>query len=313
MASTGQRPLSVGLFLPLWEESTSGKVPAWTEVLARAQLAEAVGFDSIWLPDHLILRFPDAEPEGVWEGWTVLAALAAATKRIALGPLVACTSFRNPALLAKMADTVDEISGGRLILGLGAGWHEPEYRAYGFPFDHRVSRFEEALKIIHGLLRHGQIDFEGTYYSARECELRPRGPRPEGPPIMIGSVSPRMLGLVARYADLWNVYFSTTQNSASNIPLLHEKVDAACRDAGRDPATLGRTVAAYVDFTDTPGGTQSFNGSGAPALTGTPEEIAVGLRAYAEVGIEHVQVHVLPMTTTGIERFAPVLEALDRT
>ena len=129
---------------------------------------------------------------------------------------------------------------------------------------------------------------------------------------MIGSVGPRMLGLVARYADLWNAYFSTTQNSAANIPPIREVVDAACQAAGRDPATLGRTVAAYVDFTDTPGGPTSFNGSGAPALTGTPEEIAAGLRAYADEGIEHVQVHILPMTAVGIERFVPVLEALDR-
>jgi alkanesulfonate monooxygenase SsuD/methylene tetrahydromethanopterin reductase-like flavin-dependent oxidoreductase (luciferase family) len=129
---------------------------------------------------------------------------------------------------------------------------------------------------------------------------------------MIGSVSPRMLGLVARYADLWNVYFSTTQNSAANIPPLREKVDAACQAAGRNPATLGKTVAAYVDFTDTPGGPTSFNGSGAPPLTGTPEQIADEMRAYAAVGIEHVQVHILPMTATSIERFVPVLEALDR-
>ena len=129
---------------------------------------------------------------------------------------------------------------------------------------------------------------------------------------MIGSVSPRMLGLVARYADLWNVYFSTTRNSPDGVPPLREKVDAACLEAGRDPSTLGRTVAAYVDFTDTPGGTQSFNSSGAPALTGTPEEIAAGLRAYLDEGITHVQAHILPMTADGIEAFAPVLEALDR-
>ncbi len=307
------RPLKIGFGLPDVENLYDGGTARWSDLRDLARLAEQVGFDSLWIQDHMLFRFEGQPDEGPWESFSLLAALAAVTERVEIGTLVTCTSFRNPALTAKIAATIDEISGGRVILGLGAGWHEPEYRAYGFPFDHRVSRFEEALKIIHGLLRHGQIDFEGTYYSARECELRPRGPRPEGPPIMIGSVSPRMLGLVARYADLWNVYFSTTQNSASNIPLLHEKVDAACRDAGRDPATLGRTVAAYVDFTDTPGGTQSFNGSGAPALTGTPEEIAVGLRAYAEVGIEHVQVHVLPMTTTGIERFAPVLEALDRT
>ena len=308
--SSPRHPLRVGLELPVAERRARDDIPRWDDIRAMALRAEEVGFDSVWVEDHLLLRPDGQELQGLWECWSIVAALAAATSRVEIGTYVACTAFRNPALLAKMADTVDEISGGRLILGLGAGWNETDFTAFGFPYERLASRFEEALTIIHGLLKHGQIDFEGTYYSARDCELRPRGPRPEGPPIMIGSVSPRMLGLVARYADLWNVYFSTTRNSPETIPALREKVDAACHEAGRDPATLGRTVAAYVDFTDTPGGPQSFNGSGAPALTGTPDEIAAGLRAYAAEGISHVQVHVLPMTATGIERFAPVLEVL---
>src|SRR5215212_8870689 len=207
MPSIRRRPLKIGLFLPLWEQGTSGSVPSWTEVLARAKAAEAAGFDSLWVPDHLIIRFPDTKPEGVWEGWSFLAAVAASTERVELGQLVTCTTFRNPALLAKMADTVDEISGGRLTLGLGAGWNEAEYRAFGYPFDHRVDRFEEALTIIAGLLGDGQIDFDGTYYQARDCELRPRGPRPGGPPIMIGTTGKRMMGLTARHADQWNVWY----------------------------------------------------------------------------------------------------------
>jgi probable F420-dependent oxidoreductase len=306
------RPLKIGFGLPDVENLYDGATARWSDLRNLAQLAEQAGFDSLWIQDHLLFRFEGQPDEAPWESFSLLAALAAVTERVEIGTLVTCTSFRNPALTAKIADTIDEISGGRVILGLGAGWHEPEYQAFGFPFDHRVSRFEEAVTIIHGLLKNGQIDFDGRYYSARDCELRPRGPRPEGPPIMIGSVSPRMLGLVARYADLWNVYFSTTQNSAANIPPLREKVDAACQAAGRNPATLGKTVAAYVDFTDTPGGPTSFNGSGAPPLTGTPEQIADEMRAYAAEGIEHVQVHILPMTATSIERFVPVLEALDR-
>ena len=117
---------------------------------------------SFWLPDHLLFRFPRSIQQGAWDAWSLLAALAATTRTIEIGPLVACTSFRNPALIAKMADTIDEISGGRLILGLGAGWHEPEYAAFGFPYDHRVSRFDEALQIITALLRTGHVDFQGT-------------------------------------------------------------------------------------------------------------------------------------------------------
>ena len=178
--SVSKRPLKVGLMLPDTELEMGGGSARWNDLLRMAQLAEEMGFDSIWVSDHLIFRFEDKAPQGVWECWSLLAALAAVTQRVELGPLVSCTSFRNPALLAKIADTIDEISGGRLILGLGAGWHEPEYTAFGYPFDHRVSRFAEAMAIIHGLLRHGQVDLDGTYYQARDCELRPRGPRPPG-------------------------------------------------------------------------------------------------------------------------------------
>jgi alkanesulfonate monooxygenase SsuD/methylene tetrahydromethanopterin reductase-like flavin-dependent oxidoreductase (luciferase family) len=169
------RPLRVGLFLTPMEYQASGTTTRWRDVLAMAKRAEAVGFDSLWLPDHLIVQWgwEGSEPEGVWEGFSLLAALAAVTERVELGTLVACTGFRNPALLAKMADTIDEISGGRVVLGIGAGWHEPEFRAFGYPFDHRVSRFDEAVTIIHGLLKQGQMTFNGRYYQVRDCELRP--------------------------------------------------------------------------------------------------------------------------------------------
>ena len=150
-----------------------------------ASTAEAIGLDTLLLPDHLIYRLPELpNMRGSWEAMSMAAALAAVTTNVELGHLVLSTSWRNPALVAKMADTIDEISGGRFTLGLGAGWHEPEFTAYGFPFEHRFARFEEAVQIIHGLLHHGHVDFEGTYYNARDCELHPRGPRPDGLPIL---------------------------------------------------------------------------------------------------------------------------------
>src|SRR6478752_4424008 len=156
----------VGLMLPISEGQMDGGVARWTDILAMAQTAEAVGFDSLWLADHFIYRFPGQDESGPWEAFTILAALAAATKRVQIAPLVACTSFREPALLAKIADTMDEVSGGRFILGLGAGWNQPEYTAFGYPYDHLASRFEEALTIIVPLLREGEVDFEGQYYTA---------------------------------------------------------------------------------------------------------------------------------------------------
>ncbi len=303
------RPLKVGLFLPGAEEMAGGTTPRWSDLLTMARRAEEVGFDSLWLPDHLLVRLwmPGWEGRlvGGIECWSLLAALAAATERVELGPLVSCNSFRNPALLAKMADTVDEISGGRLILGLGAGWHEPEYDAFGFPFDHRVGRFAEALQIIAPLLRTGRVDFEGRYYSARECELRPRGPRAGGPPILVGAHGERMLRLTARYADLWNAW---GQHDPTAIPPLRAAVDAACAAVGRDPATLARTVSVLIDLPECAGRPREEP----PFLTGSPEELAATLRALADEGISHVQVVLDPNTVAGVEALAPMLYALDR-
>jgi len=309
LAASGQRPLKVGLFLPVWEDSTTGAVPAWTELLARAQLAEAVGFDSLWVPDHLLLRFPDTPAEGVWEGWSILSALAAVTQRVTLGTLVACTGFRNPALHAKMAATVDEISGGRLILGLGAGWHAPEFAAFGLPFDHRVGRFAEATKIIHGLLRHGVVDVAGTYYQARDCELRPRGPRPSGPPIMIGGSGPRMVALAAQFADIWSRDFDAVLpgselHSPAGLAAWRDRLDTACAEAGRDPATLARSAAVHIGLAP--------ERARSEMLTGAPEVIAERMRSYARAGISHVQLWLEPSTQAGIEAFAPVLAFLDQ-
>jgi len=299
------RPLKIGIMLPDTEREMAGGSARWADLLAMARTAEGCGFDSLWVSDHLIFRFEGREPQGVWECWSLLSALAAVTSRVELGPLVSATGFRNPALLAKIAATVDEISGGRLILGLGAGWHEPEYAAFGYPFDGRVSRFEEALTIVRGLLREGRVDFDGAYYRARECELRPRGPRPQGPPIMIGSTSPRMLGLCARHADLWNAW---GKNAPGEISPLRETVDAACREVGRDPASLGRTVSVLIDLPGAAGRPRERP----PYLTGSADELAEAFRRYAREGISHVQVVLDPNTADGIERLAPVLEELDR-
>lgn len=300
------RPLKVGFFFPHGERDMAGATPRWRDIVALAQAAEDAGFDSFWMPDHLLFRPEGEEAQGLWEVWSLLAAIAASTSRIEIGPFVSCSSFRNPALLAKMADTVDEISNGRLILGLGAGWIQAEYDAFGFFFDHRVSRFEEAVQIVHGLLRNGAIDFVGEYYSARECELRPRGPRAQGPPIMIGTTGQRMLRQTALYADLWNVFFLWTGNDLARLEALRDDVDAACREVGRDPATLERTACLLVEL---PGATGTEFTE--PPLRGEPEEIANTLRAYAAAGISQVQLRCDPNSLAAIEAMRPVLAALD--
>jgi probable F420-dependent oxidoreductase len=308
-APARRRPLKVGVQLPEVEREVR-----WPEYRAMARRAEELGYDSIWVGDHLLYRRPgEPEARGPWECWSLLAALAAATDRVELGPLVASTSFHAPAMLAKKAATVDEISGGRLILGLGAGWNETEYSAFGFPFDHRISRFEEAFTIIRTLLTDGAIDFEGTFYTVRDCELRPRGPRPAGPPILLGSSGERMLAIGAPHIASWNAWYADTGNRPAGVAALRDRVDAAARAAGRDPAEIERTVAVLVGLTGGAGRLQGDTGQqGIEPLRGTPETMAEELRAYAREGIGHVQLVLDPIGLGSIEEFAPVLELLDR-
>lgn len=310
-----RRPLKVGAFIPLVEGEMDGGTPRGADALAMARAAEAVGFDSIWIPDHLLIHDAPRSPQGVWECGTILGAMCVATTRVEIGTLVIATSFRNPTLIAKMADTLDELSGGRFVLGLGTGRHEPEHRAFGYPFARQVDRFEEALQVITGLLSEGRLDHSGTYYQAQQCELRPRGPRPGGPPILIGVLGsgPRMLDLTVRYADKWNGWLTWYRSWPDAIPPLRERIDAACEAIGRDPATLERTVALLVRVPGVPARLVSTapDGGGEP-LQGTPEEIAAALRGFAAEGIDEVQIIHSPSTVQGIEGFAPVLEALGR-
>jgi probable F420-dependent oxidoreductase len=300
--------LKIGLQLPEVE-----RLVRWSELLEMARLSEELGFDSLWLGDHLLYRDPDGTPRGPWEAWSVLAALAAVTHRVELGPLVAATSFRQPALLAKQAATIDEISGGRLILGLGAGWNEVEYRAYGFPFDQRVARFEEAFTIIRTLLREGHIDFHGRFYEVDDCVLLPRSPRPGGPPLMVGSIGPRMLAITAPHVDAWNAWHDWFGNTPDGLAPLVDRVRDAELEAGRQPGAIERTATVLVQL---PGGTGRAQGDPAgqktPPLTGSPEVMAQRLRDYAPLGVSHLQLVLDPIDARSIEAMAPVLELLRR-
>ncbi len=299
--------MKVGVQLPEVEREVR-----WPELASMATLAEDVGFDSLWVGDHLLYRNAGEPARGPWEAWSQLAALAAITTRVEIGPLVAATSFHSPAMLAKKAATVDEVSGGRLILGLGAGWNRTEYEAFGFAFDHRVSRFEEAFTIIRTLLREGAIDFDGDYYQVRDCELLPRGPRPGGPPLMVGSQGPRMLRITMPHVDAWNAWHAWYGNRVDGLPRVLDKVDAACHEVGRDASEVTRTTTVLVQL-DGGSGRASGNADSrdvAP-LRGSPESIAAGLRAYARVGIRHLQLVLDPITARSIESLAPVLELLE--
>ncbi len=285
----------------------------WPELSDMIRAIEDLGFDSLWAGDHYLYHMPDGTAEAPWDAWSVLAAAAAITSRVSIGPLVTPLGFYNPALLAKKAATVDEISGERLVLGVGAGWNDVEFRGYGVPFDHRISRFQEAFTIVRTLLQEGEIDFEGSYYSARDCQLVPRS-RPGGPPILIGSVGERMLGITLPYVAAWNVWHTDTNNSPAGVAPLLARVEQACAGVGRDPATVEATAAVLVEM---PGGKGRRQGDYAVGTASSPfrgstEEIAEELRAYARAGLAEVQLVVDPITIGSLERLAPVLNLLDR-
>jgi alkanesulfonate monooxygenase SsuD/methylene tetrahydromethanopterin reductase-like flavin-dependent oxidoreductase (luciferase family) len=279
-----------------------------------ARTAEAVGFDSLWVGDHLIYDLPGGVTRGPWEAWTTLAALAAVTERVELGPLVASTSFHAPAMLAKQAATVDAISGGRLLLGLGAGWNEREYRAFGFPYDHRVSRFEEAFTIVRMLLRDGRADFDGTYYTVEDCVLDPGPARPGGPPLILGSVGPRMLRIGLPHADAWNVWWSDYGNTPTGFAALRERVGAAAEAAGRQPGEVAATAAVLVALPGAVGRLMGDSAYDAPVtpVTGSADDVAAHLSAMAAAGASHVQLVVDPITEASLELLAPALALLDQ-
>lgn len=301
MAPVTMSAVKIGLMVFLANDRATNSKRSYDSIRTVVRQAEADGFDSVWLADHLMYRYPDTPTRGIWECWTMLAALAEATQRVEIGTLVLCNSFRNPAVLAKMATAADEVSNGRLILGVGAGWNEPEYRAFGLPFDHRVDRFEEALRILKPLLRDGHVDFVGQHYEARDCDDLPRGPRPAGPPLMVGGEGPRMLRLTAQYADSWNTgYMGQPETMAEKFT----KIEAACRETGRDPATLGITALIGLWFPDLQPTKPGFLDK---PLTGSVEELAEAMRGYAELGVEHIMFQCEPYTEESLRRLTAAL------
>ena len=293
--------MKIGVVIQLVELSDLGRSLSWNEIKDTVQLAEELGFDSIWVYDHLLYR-NKGKTTGIWESWSVLSAMAAVSKQVELGTLVACNSFRNPALLAKMAHTVDEISAGRLILGLGAGWNQPEYEAFGIPFDHRVSRFEEAVQIIQPLLKTGQVDFSGKYYQARDCEIKPRSPRTEGIPLMISAFGPRMMRIAAQYADEWNICYMTIPRSTDKLTRSFKR---ACKLIGRDMESIGLTYTIHLAYPDLLGWKQEKKRG---SLSGSIEEIAQIIEEYEKLGSTHLMFHLSPSTPEAYRRLAQSIE-----
>jgi alkanesulfonate monooxygenase SsuD/methylene tetrahydromethanopterin reductase-like flavin-dependent oxidoreductase (luciferase family) len=300
------RQFELGLVLPMGDSFVDGSTTRWVDIRNLAVRAEELGFDTVWTADELLWRPPDGRPQGWWEGVAVTGAVAAATTRVKVGTWVLSALHRNPGITAKAVETIDEISGGRFVFGLGSGHAGRQAHAFGLPEDHVHSRFEEALEIIVPLLRQGRADFEGTFHAARDLEQRPLGPRPGRIPIMIGAKGPKMLRLAALNADIWSWYVEERSDLAEFGPRL-AALEAACVEVGRDPATIGKSAGIVVEPT-------SFTGSeamlGTP-IRGEPEEIADALRAFGTAGFTNIELVIWPPSLAALDAFVPVTELLD--
>ena len=258
----------------LWPRND--RAPA--DLLQEVRAAEDAGWHGVWFADHYMPNTSDGAPArgDVYECWALLPALAAVTTRVRLGTLVSPTSVHHPALLAKRAATIDRLSGGRMVLGLGAGWQVNEHQAYGIelePPGKRVSRFAEAVQIVRSLLAEDATTFHGAYYDITDAPCDPK-PVQAPLPILVGTRSPRMLRITARHADEWNTWATPTEAAAHRGALM-----AACEAAGRDPATMRTTVNALIDLDGPPS-------SGRAVLAGSAGQVADQLGQYAELGFD---------------------------
>ena len=300
------RSLQIGLVLPMGESFVDGSTARWTEIRDLAVRAEALGLDTVWVADELLWRSADEPAHGWWECVAMAGAVAAATSRIKVGTWVLSALHRNPGITAKAAETIDEISGGRFVLGLGSGHAGRQAHAFGLPEDRVFGRFEEAVEIIVPLLRKGRADFEGAFHAARVLEHRPVGPRPGRIPIMMGAKGPKMLQLAVRHADIWSWYVEERSDLTEFGPRLAAML-AACEAAGRDPATIGRSAGIIVEPTQVTGAADVM---GAP-VRGSAEEIADAFRAFGLAGYSQLELILWPPTIEALDAMAPVLELLD--
>lgn len=296
------RPLRVGIQLPEVE-----RVVRWPEYAAMARAAEEVGFDSVWVGDHLLYR-EDGRPErGPWDAWTLLAGLAMVTERVSLGPLVACTAFHRPGVLARVAAAVDELSGGRLVVGLGAGWNETEFTAFGIPFDDRFVRFTEAFEIIRRLLAGERVTYSGTYEAVNDAVLLP--PPARRPPLMIGGIRARILDVAIPYVDAWNTWYEWYGNTPDGFAAASRGVDEIARQAGREPGAILRSACVLVVL-DRDAGERSLVDK-APPLDGSPEAVSTFLHGLAAAGADEAILVASPINERSIRHLGRALALLD--
>ena len=291
--------MKVGVQLPEVERDVR-----WPEYAQLARAAEETGFDSIWVGDHLLYRGDGLPERSPWDCWTVLAGLAAVTERVELGPLVACTAFREPGLLARAAAAVDEVSAGRLRLAVGAGWNEDEFRAFGLPFDHRVSRFEEAFEIVRRLLAGERVTVKGRYHEVDDAVLLPSPAR--RPPLMVGGDGARLLAATVPHVEAWNTWFNRFGNRPEGFLALNERIDEACERAGRDPRTLVRSACLLVEVEGGRG--ERGTDPASPPIPG--DRLAPFFGEFAEAGVDEAILVLDPINEHSIRSLRTALPSV---
>lgn len=295
------RQFEIGIVLPIAQFGPERTTPRWADVADMARRAEEIGFDTLWTPDELLWRSEDGPPQGIWDGVSIAGAVAAVTSKTPVGTWVMSALHRNPGIIAKTAETLDEISGGRFIFGLGAGHEWPgQARYFGLPEENIFARFEEALQIIVPLLREGRADFEGRWHAARELIQQPVGPRPNAIPILIGGNGPRGQRAAARHADIWSGYAEERAHVDELGPRL-ATLDAICEEVGRDPSTIGRSAGVVIRPLEPAGAREG-------AISGSAEEIADAIRSFREAGFTRLEIMMNPGTMGALEALAPVVE-----
>lgn len=298
------RVIEVGVVLPVQQLGPERTTRRWLEIQEMALLAEELGFDTVWIPDELLWQSGEGrEPSGFWDGVSLAGAVAAVTSTVAVGTWVLSALHRNAGIIAKTAETLDEISGGRFIFGLGAGHEWPgQARAFGLPETQIFDRYEEALKVILPLVRGGRADVEGQYHTARELVQAPRGPRPGGIPVLMGGNGPRAIRLAAEHADIFSCYVEKRSHVEEFRPRI-EALERACEALGRDPAGIGRSAGVHVNpFAEI--------GERPQAISGSPAQIAEYFRSFADAGFTSIEL-MGPSTPEDVEQLAEVLPLLE--
>lgn len=298
------RSFQIGVVLPLMEQGDERVAAPWTEIRAIALRAEELGFDTVWTPDELLWRKGDAAPQGFYEGVSMAGAAAAVTSTVGVGTWVLSALHRNAGLTAKVAATLDEISGGRLIFGLGAGHTWPgQAEAFGLPEDQVFARFDEALQVIVPLLRGGHADVRGTWHAAHDLPQAPPGPRPNAIPLLIGGNGPKGQRHAVRHADIWSGYTEERAHAEEMLPRI-AMLETICAEEGRDPASIGRSIGVTVDPLAPSGGQSN-------TLSGSAQEIADAFHTFREAGFTRLEIMVDPGEMAAMDALGPVLEAFD--